>query len=240
MQRNRRTLEGVRMDRFEVLNNIEIYTDKFAETGFFPYAMQVFCWARANDLPIPEAILDAIEKGFVEWGKHDGREGNGLDDIFGLKPGCSGHSSVLTNLWTNSRVLKILEIIETLIALGLNKTRATEAAWLWLREQYRANPEKYPWLKPNNSGRKRDDKIARVAITLATVKKNIWEKRNAEYSEIYREAKRSAAQSMVLWSDEEKQRRLDFYLNMFDPAERSKIKISTPKPLNDCFKELVS
>ncbi|MXS83686.1 hypothetical protein [Nitrosomonas oligotropha] len=228
------------MDRFEVLNNIEIYTDKFTETGFFPFAMQVFCWARANDLPIPEAILDAIEKGFVEWGKHDGREGKGLDDIFGLKPGCSGHTSVLTPTWTDSRASTILLRIERLIALGLNKTRATEAAYLWLCKQYRTNPEKYRWLKPNNSGRKSGDEIACDVITLNTVKKNIWEKRNSTYSKIYKEAKKDAAQSMVLWSDERKQKFLDSYLNLFSSGERTKIRISPPKSLDDCFKELVS
>ncbi|AEJ00152.1 hypothetical protein Nit79A3_0246 [Nitrosomonas sp. Is79A3] len=228
------------MDRFEVLNNIEIYTDKFTETGFFPYAMQVFCWARANGLPIPEVILDAIEKGFVEWGKHDGRKGKGLDDIFGLKPGCSGHTSVLTNTWTESRALIIFNIMEKLIALGLNGTHAAEAAYLWLCKQYRANPKKYRWLKPNNSGRKNGDSEACDAITLDTIKKNIWEKRNSTYSKIYKEAKRNAAQSMVLWSDEKKQKHLDSYLSLFPSGERRKIRISPPTSLDDCFKELVS
>lgn len=226
------------MDKYEVLTNIQIYTDKFNETKFFPYAMQVFILANSNGLPIPKEVLDAIEKGFAEWGKHDG--GKSLDQIFRINPGCSGHTSVLTKPWTDSRVLKILGIIETLIVLGLNKTRATEAAWLWLCEQYRANPKKYQWLKPNNSGRKSDDKIACDAIALSTVKKNIWEKRNSEHSKIYKEAKRSVAQNMVLWSDERKQKHLNFYLSMFDPAVRSKIKISTSKPLSDCFEELVS
>ena len=228
------------MDRLEVLNNIEIYTDKFTETGLFPYAMQVFCWAHANGLPIPEAILGAIEKGFAEWGKYDGTNGKGLDDIFGLKPGCSGHTSILTPTWTDSRASTILIRIEKLIALGLNKTRATEAAYLWLCKQHRTNPEKYRWLKPNNSGRKSSDEIACDVITLSTVRKNIWEKRNSEYSKIYKEAKRSAAQNMVLWSDEKKQEVLDLYLNLFDPGERTKIKINPPKTLSDCFKELVS
>lgn len=227
------------MDRFEVLNNIEIYTDKFTETGFFPYAMQVFCWARANDLPIPEAILDAIEKGFAEWGKHDGKKGKGLDDIFRLKPGRSGNTSVLTPIWTDSRVSAILLRIEKLIALGLNKTRATEAAYFWLCKQHRTNPEKYRWLKPNNSGRKSGDEIANDVITLSTVK-NIWEKRNSTYSKIHKEARKDAAQSMVLWSDERKQKFLDSYLNLFSSGERRKIKISPQKSLDDCFKDLVS
>lgn len=115
-----------------------------------------------------------------------------------------------------------------------------KAAHLWLCEQYRTNPKKYRWLKPNNSGRKNGDEIACEAITLSTVKKNIWEKRNSTYSEIYKEAKKSAAQNMVLWSDEKKQEVLDFYLNLFDPGERTKIKIHPPKTLSDCFRELTS
>lgn len=147
--------------------------------------MQVFCWAHANGLPIPEAILDAIEKGFVEWGKHDGRKGKGLDDIFGLKPGCSGHSSVLTNDQTKSRNEKILFIIETLTARSWRQDDAIEAACAWVREQYKANPKKYRWLKPNNSGRKSDDSLDRDPITIRSVKDNIWGKRNSDFSVIY-------------------------------------------------------
>lgn len=226
------------MDRHEILSSIEFCTGEFIRTGFFPYAMKAFCLAHANGLPIPKVTLDAIEKGFREWGKNNGEES--LEQIFKISSGCSGKSSALTSVWTESRARTIFNIIETLIALGLNKMRATEAAWLWLCIQYRTNPEKYPWLKPNNSGRKSSDKIARDAITLATVRKNIWEKRNSEYSGIHKEAKRSAAQNMLLWSDEEKQKMLDFYLNMFDLAERSKIKISNQKSLDDCQSELVS
>lgn len=226
------------MDHFEVLNDIQICTDKFTGTGFFPDAMHVFCLAHANGLPIPKEILDAIEKGFKEWGRNDGKKS--LDQIFRLNPGCSGHSSILTNILTDNRASIILKKIETLIALGLNKTRAKEAVHLWLCKRYKANPKKYQRLKPNNSGRKSGDEIARDVITLSTVKKNIWEKRNSKYSEIYKEAKRSAAQNMVLWSEEKKQEFLDSYLNLFPSGERRKIKISPQKSLDDCFKELVS
>ena len=52
------------MDRREILSSIEFCTDEFIRTGFFPYAMKVFCLAHANGLPIPKVTLDAIEKGF--------------------------------------------------------------------------------------------------------------------------------------------------------------------------------
>ncbi|MBS0497061.1 MAG: hypothetical protein JSR51_05350 [Proteobacteria bacterium] len=227
------------MDKYEVLTNIQIHTDKFNETKFFPHAMQVFILANSNGLPIPKEILDAIEKGFVEWAKYDGRKGKGLDDIFGLNPGCSGHTTVLTNTWTESRTLFILSEMELLNALGLNKTRAADAVYLWLCKQYKEKPKKYRWLKPNNSGRKNGDSEACSVIASDTIKKNIWDKRKSTYLKIYEEAQKDVAQRMVSWSDERKQKFLDSYLNLFPSGERIKIRISPPKPLDDYFEKLV-
>ncbi|MBX3616982.1 hypothetical protein [Nitrosomonas sp.] len=220
------------MDRFEVLNNIEIYTDKFTETGSFSHAMQVFCWARANGLPIPEVILDAIEKGFVEWGKHDGRKGKGLDDIFGLKAG-KGNSSVLSPGRKIARNKKLFTIMAKLMLLGWSEKNASEAASRWLDEQYTANPGKYRWLNHANSGRKGKDDHPEEK-NLLTPESILRERKKNK--QLFAEAERDAAQSLIFWDDQKKQAVEKFYLNLINVS----IEKENPKTAQELLEILVS
>lgn len=197
------------MDKYEVLNNIQIYTDKYTETGYFPYAMQVFCWAHTNDLPIPKEILNAVEKGFLEWGRHNGKES--LDKIFNLKTG-KGNSNPLSKEWKHLRNKALFSIIAKLMFLGWEVSDAAEAACRWLEEQYKANPDKYKWLNPTNTGRKgdRDPKDGGLLSPESLLK----EKRNDK--KLFAESQRAAAQNMIFWSDEKKQTVEKFYRGLID------------------------
>lgn len=219
------------MDKHEVLNNIQIYTDKYTETGYFPYAMQVFCWAHTNDLQIPKEILDAVEKGFLEWGKHNGKES--LDKIFNLKTG-KGNSSPLSKEWKDSRNKVLFSIMATLMFLGWKVSDASEAACRWLEEQYKANPEKYKRLNPTNTGRKgdRDSKDGALLSPESLLK----EKRNNE--QIFAESQRGAAQSMIFWNDEKKQTVEKFYRGLID--SKRNVEKGCEKTTDELLKILVS
>ncbi|WP_293008134.1 hypothetical protein [Nitrosomonas sp.] len=133
---------------------MELHTDKFVETKNFSYAMSAFCRARANGHPIPEVILEFIEKAFLEWGKYDGEKS--LDEILGIKPG-KGKKSVLSDEWTKQRNERLFLIMTTLIALEWSIKDAAEGACCWLQKQYEVNPIKHRHLKPSNAGRKNEN-----------------------------------------------------------------------------------
>lgn len=217
------------MDKYEVLNNIQIYTDKYNETGYFPYAMQVFCWAHANDIPIPKDVLDALEKGFVEWGRCDGKES--LDKIFNLKTG-QGNSNPLSREWKVSRNRVLFTVMAKLMLLGWKVSDASEAACRWLEEQYKANPEKYKWLNPTNTGRKGDydPKDGGLLSSESLLK----EKRNNE--QIFAESQRDAVQSMIFWSDEKKQIVEKFYRDLIN----RNVEKGSEKTTDELLKILVS
>lgn len=225
------------MDKYEVLTNIQIYTDKFNETKFFPYAMQVFILANSNGLPIPKEVLDAIEKGFTEWFRHDGKLP--LNDIYKLNPGCSGNRSCLTKTYANKRDYNILLIVEKLILLGVDSGEAIEAVCVLARKKYEEDPKKYRWLRPSNSGRKSDDPESKCdPIQFTSIKKNLWEKRESDSSKIYSEVKKAAAQSVIFMSDEEKEKFVDSFRQLM--VNKKFTKKHSPKSIEDCFKELTS
>ena len=184
---------------------MELHTDKFLETGNFSYAMSAFCRARANGHPIPDVILESIEKAFLEWGENDGKKT--LDEILKLKAG-SGNQSILSKEWKKARNKKLFTIMATCVAYGWKEKDAAEVACIWAQAQYEANPKKYKWLKPNNSGRKEKDEDE-ILINPDSLMK---ERRNNK--ELFREAERNAAQHMILSSDQKKEKIEKFYLSL--------------------------
>ena len=217
------------MDKFAVLNNIEIYTDKFNETGFFPHAMQVFILANSNGLPIPKEILDAIEKGFAEWWKCDGKKP--LEEIFNLKAG-KGNTSALAKEWKNLRNKRLFTIMAKLMFLGWKDRDASEAACRWLEEQYIANPEKYRWLKHANTGRKGDNDTQEK--NFLSPDSLLKEKRNNK--KLFAESQRDAAESMIFWDDQKKQTVEKFYLQLINVS----IEKENPKTTEELLKILVN
>lgn len=215
----------------EVLNNIQIYTDKFTETGSFPYAMQVFCWAHANGLPIPKEILDAIAKGFTEWGKSDGKES--LERIFKLKAG-KGNSNAMSKEWKNSRNKRLFTIMVKLMFLGWKENDAAGAACRWMQEQYKKSPEKYRWLKHANSGRPEKERDELVEKDLLAPESLLKEKRNNK--ELFEESKRDAAQSMIFWDCQKKQAVEKFYIKLIG----TKIEKENPKTIEELLKILAN
>lgn len=183
------------MNRHEILNTIQIHTDEFLQTKNFAYAISVFCHARSIGLSIPEEILDAMEKAFVEWGKNDGKKP--LDEILKIGRG-SGNKSVLSKEWTKKRNERVFCIMATLIGLGWKVPDASEGACAWLREQYTANPQKYQWLKSSNAGRDRNSE----SLDGKTLE-GYWSK--AEYKEQRRDGEQSAITSLILWDDARKE-----------------------------------
>lgn len=131
---------------------MELHTNKFLETKNFAYAMSAFCRARSNGDPIPEVILETIEKAFLEWGKHNGEEP--LDKILGIKAG-KGNKSALSKIWTEQRNTKLFKIMVILIGLKWSTEDAAAGACAWLNAQFEANPiEHHESLKPSNAGRR--------------------------------------------------------------------------------------
>ena len=147
----------------KTLTTMQIHTDLFLETKNFVYAMSAFCRARANGHPIPEEILNFIEKSFLEWGAPENKRS--LDEILGVKPG-KGKKSVFSDEWTKERNERLFSIMVTLIGFGWKVSDAAEGACCWLNAQYEANPEKYKYLKPSNAGRERDSEILLDSKTL--------------------------------------------------------------------------
>lgn len=217
------------MDKYEVLNNIQIYTVKYTETGYFPYAMQVFCWAHTNGLPIPKEILDALEKGFIEWRRYAGKDS--LDKIFKLKTG-KGNSHPLSKEWKYSRNKELFTRMAKLMFLGWKMSDASEAACRWLEEQYKANPDKYKRLNPTNTGRRGDCDPKDGG--LLSPESLLKEKRNNE--EIFAESQRVAAQSMIFWSDDKMQAVEEFYAALIN----TNVEKEDPKTTDELLKILTS
>lgn len=218
------------MDKYEVLTSIQIDTDKFNETKFFPHAMRVFILANGNGLPIPNEILDAIEKGFAEWLKCRGKKP--LEEIFNLKPG-RGYSSALSKEEKNLRNKRLFTIMAKLMFLGWKDKDASEAACRWLEEQYTANPEKYWWLKHANSGRKGDNDPLEENKLLDR-ESLLKEKRSNE--KLFAESQRDAAGSMIFWDDQKKQTVEKFYLQLVG----ARIEKENPKTDEELLKILAN
>ena len=116
----------------------------------------------------------------------------------------------------------------TCIAYGWKEKDAAEVACIWAQRQYEANPKKYKWLKPNNSGRKEKDEDE-ILINPDSLMK---EKRNN--GELFREAVRNASQHMILSSDQQKEKAEKFYLSLIN----KRIEKTSPKSIEDCLKQL--
>ena len=217
------------MDRLEILSNIQSLTDKFNETGFFPYAMQVFCSAHSNGLPVPKEVLDAIANGFSEWSKHDGRKP--FEEIYKLKPG-KGNKNIYAPGWKIARNKKLFAIMAKLMFLGWSERDALEAASRWLEEQYTANPEKYRWLKHSNAGRKGDGGASKEELLSPDAIRK--EKNNNKQS--FEESEREAAQSLLFMNDSKKQATESFYLELIG----TKIEKGNPKTERELLEILVS
>lgn len=173
---------------------MELHTDKFLETNNFSYAISAFCRARANVHPIPEVILESIEKAFLEWGKHDGEKS--LDEILGIKPG-KGKKSVLSDEWTKQRNEQLFLIMTTLIELRWSTKDAAEGACGWLQRQYEVNSIKYKHLKSSKAGRRTEDTL----LDSKTLE-GYWY--DSKYKVQREEARLRAQTPLMLWDEEEK------------------------------------
>lgn len=204
------------MDILEVRNAIEVYTEKFTETGDFTHAMRVFYWAQSSGEPTPEIILHKIAEGFREWGLSDGKKS--LDDIFNLKAG-KGNFSALSPEWKTRRNKILFSILARLTFSGWKESDAAEAACRWLEEQYRSNPKKYRWLKHASTGRKGDTAKNDTAVDMLSPDSLLKEKRTNR--KLFAEAERAAAQELTLQrefgeNDQQEQATEAFYLGLID------------------------
>lgn len=174
-----------------------LHTQKFLETKNFAYAMSAFCRARTNGDPIPEEILAFIEDAFLEWGEHEGKKS--LDKILGINPGRG--KTALTSEWAKRRKKDLFLIMTRLIAMGWKVQDAAEGACCWLQAQYKANPEKYKYLKPSNAGRKADDPLAGESLLDAKTLVDYW---RDETCKKQREEAERLAKTSTLWGDQQK------------------------------------
>lgn len=174
---------------------IELHTRKFLETNNFSYAMSAFCRARENGQPIPEIILESLEKSFLEWEQSDGERS--LDAILGIRPG-RGSKSAITPLWKTQRDEELFYIMAKLTGLGWRVSEAAEGACACLQAKAEANPENHKYLKSSNAGRREDEDLILDTQTLA----DYWHSRkNIKHR---KEARARAQRTVMLWSDEEK------------------------------------
>lgn len=198
---------------------MELHTNKFLETNNFAYAMSAFCRARSNGDPIPEVILETIEKAFLEWGKHNGEEP--LDKILGIKAG-KGNKSALGKIWTEQRNTKLFKIMVILIGLKWSTEDAAAGACAWLNAQFEANPIEHESLKPSNAGRRE-----RNSETLLDSKTLVDYWNNSKYKKQRKEAEKKALMPLILWSNEDKEDYEKYILKLMGITEVVKKKISS-------------
>lgn len=123
-----------------------------------------------------------------------------------------------------------------LMLLGWSKKDASEAASRWLQEQYTANQEKYRWLKPANSGRNGDRGNSKEESKEELLDPDSILKEKRKNKQLFADAERDAAQSLIFLDDQKKQAVEKFYLKLVNVS----IEREDPKTTEELLKILVN